>query len=271
VASSCSSSEKAEPTVDTAPSAVGCPSGTSLNDRLCVAPGPQAEQAAALVRSTFQNETPGALIFGVWQDGKPLVVGALGNSLTGVPATVDMHHRLGNISTPMLATVLLQQVEAGKLALTDPLSKWFPELPSADVVTIDMLAHHTSGYRQYTAVEAFQKAFYVNPFKRWNVDDVIAFGVAGGPLYPPGTSWNFSDTDILILAKVLEKATGRPFDELVKEGVLDRLGMKNTVPPVNAALPEPVLHSYTGERDVWEDATFWDPSWTGHAGGLGSN
>jgi D-alanyl-D-alanine carboxypeptidase len=47
--------------------------------------------------------------------------------------------------------------------------------------------------------------------------------------------------------------------------------MDATTSPANAALREPVLHSYTGERDVWEEATFWDPSWTSWAGGWGSD
>jgi D-alanyl-D-alanine carboxypeptidase len=251
--------------------APACPNGTADDDGLCVARGSKARQAAELVQSMFESESLGAVIIGVWKDGKPLLVGALGTSLTGIPATVDMRHRTGNVGHSLVETVLLQQVEAGKLALTDKLSKWYPELPSADDITIDMVAHSTSGYEQYTVVPEFQTAFYANPFQKWDIDDVIAYGVDGGPLYPPGTSFNFSDTNILILSQVLEKATGKSIDELVQKGVLDPLGMDDTTTPRTAALREPVLHSYTGERDVWEEATYWDPSWTSYAGGWGSD
>jgi CubicO group peptidase (beta-lactamase class C family) len=50
--------------------------------------------------------------------------------------------------------------------------------------------------------------------------------------------------------------TGKPMDELVQKDVLDPLGMKDTTPPQNAALCEPVRHAYTGERSVWEESTF---------------
>lgn len=255
------------------PSASGtssCPAGTTSQDRLCVAQGDQAQQSAALVRSMFNTDKLGAVIVGVWKSGNPVVVGALGDSMTDVPATTDMHHRAGNISAALLTTALLQQVDAGKLSLTDKLSKWFPQLPAADQITVDMLARSTSGYNHYPELPAFEKAFYANPFKNWPIDDVIAYGVKGGPVFPPGTSWKFSDTNLLIIAKVLQAVTGKPADVLIQDGVLNPLGLKNTTPPITAALANPVLHSNTGERGVWEEATFWNPSWTSYAGGYGT-
>lgn len=250
--------------------APGCPAGTSEAEGLCLAEGAEAEEAAGLVRSLFESASLGSVIIGVWRAGEPVLVGALGESLTGVPATVDMHHRTGNVGHSLVETVLLQQVEKGTLALDDPLSKYLPELPSADEITIDMVAHGTSGYTQYTIVPEFQEKLYDNPFADWNIDDVIAYGIEGGPQYPPGTSWNFSDTNILILARVLEEATGTPVSELIQKGIFDPLGMDQSTSPATAYLPDPVLHAYTGERGVWEEATYWDPSWTSFAGGWGS-
>jgi len=247
-----------------------CPQGTVTDAGLCVGTGDQAKRAAELTKTTFQTDALGAVILGVWKDGKPLLVGALGDSQNGVPATVDMHHRTGNISSTVLTTVLLEQVDAHKLALSDKLSKWYPNLPDANEVTVQMLTNGTAGYNHYPSLDSFQQAFYANPFRRWNASDVIAYGVAGGPLFTPGTNYKFSDTSLLILSQVLEKATHQSMFQLIKKGVLEPLGMTNTTPPT-PALPEPILHSYTNERGVWEDATFWDPSWTGYVGGLGSN
>ena len=247
-----------------------CPEGTAEAEGLCVAETAEAQEAADVVQSLFESESLGAVIIGVWRAGEPVLVGALGESLTGVPATVDMRHRTGNIGHSLVETVLLQQVENGTLALDDPLSKYLPDLPSADEITIDMVAHSTSGYTQYTIVPEFQEKLYENPFANWNIDDVIAYGVEGGPQYAPGTNWNFSDTNILILAKVLEEATGKPLADLVQEGIFDPLGMDQSTSPATAYLPAPVLHSYTGEREIWEEATYWHPSWTSFAGGWGS-
>ena len=258
--------------IDTAsatPSA--CPAGTTRIDGLCVAKSAAAQQVAEVVQSAFTDDELGAVIVGVWQNGKPLVVGALGESMTGVPATVDMHHITGNITDCMLSTVLLQQVEKGKLSLDDKLSKYFPDLPSADQITVEMLANSTTGYQHYAVLDSFDTAYYANPFKHWTPDELIAYGVQGGPLFTPGTQFKFSDTNFLIEAKVLEKATGKDMATLMKKGVFEPLGLKNTIPPETAATPDPVLHAHTGERGVWEDSTFWDPSWTWYAGGVRSN
>ncbi len=259
------------PTASTEPTASSCPDGTTDDRGLCVAGTDEAQQAADLVQSLFESESLGSVIIGVWRDGDPIVVGAIGESLTGVPATVDMHHRTGNIGHSFLSTLLLQQVEKGTISLDDRLSDYLPDLPGADQITIDMVAHSTSGYAHYTVDPAFQTWFYENPFASLPIDEVVAYGVQDGPTYPPGTSWNFSDTNILILGQVLEVATGKTVPDLLQEGILDPLGMAGTSSMETAALVDPVLHAYTGERGVWEEATFWDPSWTSFAGGWGSN
>jgi CubicO group peptidase (beta-lactamase class C family) len=248
-----------------------CPKGTKGDRGLCVAAGSDASQSAQVVQSAFTGDPLGAAIVGVWKGGKPLVVGALGESMTGVPATVDMHHIVGNITNAMLSTVLLQQVEKGKLSLDDKLSKYFPNLPSADQITVEMLESSTSGYQHYAVLDSFDNAFYADPFRHWTPDEIIAYGVAGGPLFAPGTQFKFSDTNFVIVARILEQATGKSVASLMRSGIFKPLGMKDTVPPDTAATPAPVLHAHTGERGVWEDSTFWDPSWTWYAGGIRSN
>jgi D-alanyl-D-alanine carboxypeptidase len=248
-----------------------CPDDTSSVDGLCLSDDPAAAQLADALRSAFTDDKLGAVIAGVWHDGEPVLVGALGESMAGVPATPDMHHFLGNLATPMYATVVLQQVEAGVIDLKDPLSNWFPEIPGSEQVTLDMLLHNTSGYTQFTAVPGFLDELYADPFRHWTNDEVIPYGVGDGPTWTPGTDWGFSDTNTLIMVNVIEKATGRPFAELLQEGVLDPLGMDDTTVSLDANWLQPVLHGYTSERGVWEDATFWNPGWASFAGGLGSN
>jgi D-alanyl-D-alanine carboxypeptidase len=240
-------------------------------DGLCLSDDPAAAGLADVLHASFTDNKLGAVLAGVWHNGEPVLVGALGESMTGVPATPDMHHFLGNLGTPMYATVVLQQVEAGVIALSDPVSKWLPELPGADQVTLEMLLHNTSGYTQFTAVPAFLDALYANPFRHWDVEDVIPYGVGDGPTWTPGTDWGFSDTNTLIMVDILQKATGRPFADLLQDGVLDPLGMHDTTTTLDADWLDPVLHGYTSERGVWEDATSWNPSWASFAGGVGSN
>ena len=66
----------------------------------------------------------------------------------------------------------------------------------------------------------------------------------------------------MILGEALEKATGKPLQKLMQKYVLTPFSMTQTAAPGNALIREPVLHSYTDERGPFEDATFWNPSWT---------
>lgn len=248
-----------------------CASGTSAVDELCVADGSLATEASALVRQSFSEAKAGALIVGVWKDGRPVVEGALGQSQAGVPATVDMHHISGNITAAALTTTFLELVDRGELHLDDPLSTWYPSLPDAGQVTLEMLARSSSGYAHYPSLDTFQKAFYADPFRTWTAAEILPYGTSEAPATTPGTAWKFSDTNFILLAQVLEKATGRPMSALLSQYVLRPLGMHDTTPPIAGALKEPVLHAHTNDRGVWEESTYWNPSWTQYAGGMGSN
>lgn len=259
------------PSSTPAPVAEGCPAGTSLREELCLADGATADELSGILHSQFTDARLNAVIAGVWHDGEPVLVGALGESMTDVPATADMHHLLGNLSTPMFTTVVLQQVEAGALSLDDPLSTWFPDLPAADQVTIDMLLHHTSGYPHYTEIQSFLDQLWADPFRHWAIQDLVDIGVAGGPVFTPGSDWLFSDTNTLILQQVIEEVTGRPVGELLQEDIFDELGMDDSTAAFDANWPSPVLHGYSNERGVWEDVTNWSPTWTYTAGGVGAD
>jgi CubicO group peptidase (beta-lactamase class C family) len=246
-------------------------SAPSAEPGLFVADTDEARQAADVVQSVFESEHLGSVIIGVWRDGDPIVVGALGESMAGVPATVDMHHRTGNIGHSMTTTVLLQQVEKGTLALDDKLSEYLPDVPGADQVTLDELAHSTTGYPHFPSDPEFQPRFYADPFADFPVDDLVTYGTQNGTQFEPGTDWQFSDTNILLLGLALEKATGESMEQLVREGILDPLGMDDTTSYLSPDLDPPVLHSYTDERGPWEEGTFWNPSWIQWIGGWGSN
>lgn len=264
-------SETSDTTETATPAAVSCPDGTDEDDRLCVGTSDEAEESASLIRAFFDDGDFNAVIVGVWQDEEPVVVGALGESMTDVPATVDMHHRIGNISAPFLTTVFLQLVDEGVLAIDDTLDTWYPDLPAADQITLADLARSTSGYEHHPATDGFLEAFYADPFQHWSPDELIAFGTADGTSFEPGTDWQFSDTNLLILGEVLEAATGESTHEMIRERIIEPEGLDNTTTPETALLADPVLHGFTDERGVWEEATFWNPTWVPYGGDMASN
>src|SRR5438270_1908441 len=90
-----------------------------------------------------------AVIVRVTVDGKDVLTKAYGESMTGVPATTKMHFRNGAVAISYMSTLLLRLVDEKKVSLDDKVSKWLPDLPNGDQVTLKMLANQTSGYSDY--------------------------------------------------------------------------------------------------------------------------
>jgi CubicO group peptidase (beta-lactamase class C family) len=197
---------------------------------------------------------------------------ALGDSMTNVPATPDMTVRIGGISQTFLGTVLMRLVEKGEISLDDKISKWMPDLLAADKVTVGMLISNTSGYKDYVRDPDFIDLVTAEPLRSFSRQELIDISVKDGELnFEPGSKQEYSHTGYSILANALEGATGRTMPELYQELVLEPLALNNTGYSQNADLPSPVLHAFSTQRDVYEDATFWDPTWTGESGPLYSN
>lgn len=234
---------------------------------------PRADAIMRIVHDTMAETHLRAAIVRVTENGDDVVTRAVGESMTGVPATADMHFRNGAVAISYVATLLLLLVEDGTVTLEDRLARWLPDIPHADRVTLGQLAQMTSGYHDYVlGNDAFQKAFYANPFRAYTTGELLDFAVHRPLLYEPGTNWSYAHTNYVLLGLALEKATGRPMADLLAEKVLGPLGLTGTRASLTAEIPEPALHSFTSERrealkipsgtPFYEESTYWNPSWT---------
>ena len=125
-----------------------------------------------------------------------------------------------------------------------------------------MLITCTSGYPDFVQDKGFLEAIEKHPFRSWTTEEQLGF-VADKPLlYEPGRNWSYAHTNFVRLGEALTAITGKPLDELIRERVVEPLGMRGTQSRQTAVIPEPVLHAYTSERGTYEESTFWNPSWT---------
>src|SRR5246127_1494447 len=132
----------------------------------------KADAVAKIVKDTMQQRHLKAVIVRVTIDGHEVLTQAFGESMTGVPATPQMHFRNGAVAISYVSTLLLELVDEKKVRLDDKLAKWLPDFPNADRVTLGQLAQMTSGYPDYVlGNDAFSAALYANPFRHWTVDD----------------------------------------------------------------------------------------------------
>jgi CubicO group peptidase (beta-lactamase class C family) len=233
----------------------------------------KADAVMRIVRDTMAQAHLKAVIVRVTIDGEEVVTQAVGESMTGVPATTGMHFRNGAVAISYVSTLLLKLVDEKKVSLDDKLSKWLPEIPHADRVTLRQLAQMTSGYVDYVIGNtAMNDALYANPFRRWTVHEMLQYAVNQPLLYEPGTNWNYAHTNYVLLGLALEKATGQEMSKLLSDKVLRPLGLTNTANSLTPEIPSPALHAFSSERRAflkipagtpfYEESTFWDPSWT---------
>jgi CubicO group peptidase (beta-lactamase class C family) len=183
-----------------------------------------------------------------------------------------MHFRNGAIAFFYVATLLLRLVDQKVVTLDDPLAKWLPDLRDADKATLRMLANLTAGYPDYVQNAEFVSALYADPFRQWTPEEQIAISLSTPQVFAPGTNWDYSHSDYVILGQALEKITGQPLDVALQEQVLGPMGLRNTVAWATPEISEPVLHAFTSERRqalgipagtrFYEESTYWNPSWT---------
>ena len=225
--------------------------------------GPDADVVATIVDDAVAADGLQAVLYRVTRGDEVIAAGSVGESLPDEPAAAAMHFRGGNVAFAYLGTLLLLMAESGEVSLDDPISRWLPDLdvPDADAVTLEMLTNNTSGYPDYVRSEAFQTTYLDNPFVGFTPDQLLDFAMATPPWYPPGQGWSYAHTNYQILGAALAAAGGEPLEELLRTRVIEPMGLTGTEPVLGTDLPAPALQTYSAERGVYENTTWWNPSW----------
>jgi CubicO group peptidase (beta-lactamase class C family) len=247
--------------------AAGCGQGQIRVATGCVTDAAAGRHIATMIREEMPKLGLRATLIRVDTGETPLINQGFGNSMKGVPASPRMYFRIGSIAIPYLIDLLLQLEDEGKLSLDDKLAKYRPNFPDADEVTLRMLATATSGYPDFIQENpAFQQVLLENPFRQFTANELIHWAFTRPMVCKPGTCFHYAHTNFAILSQVISQVAGKSVSALMHERVLGPLGLSHTAVTRFPAFPGPGLHAYTGERGIYEDATFWSPSWSIGAG-----
>jgi CubicO group peptidase (beta-lactamase class C family) len=165
----------------------------------------------------------------VADNGKVLYQNGFGpaNMEWNIPNAPDTKFRLGSITKQFTATLILQLVEQGKIKLDGKLTDYLPDYrkDTGNKVTIHNLLSHTSGIPSYTSLPGFFQNVSRNPF---TVDDFIKKYASGELEFEPGTKFVYDNSGYFLLGAIIEKVTGKPYEQVLKENIFDPLGMKNS-------------------------------------------
>jgi D-alanyl-D-alanine carboxypeptidase len=187
------------------------------------------------------------------------------------PMTPDVHHRIGSATKTFTVSLLLQTDDEGLLSLDDTIERYVAGIPNGDKITLRQLANHTSGIADYDN-EQFEAVLSSDPYRVWQPEELMQFGIEDSPVFDPGTEWQYSNINTVLLGIILEQVTDEPIGQLYRERIIEPLGLQGTSFPdlTDNSLPDPHAQgytlSYTGQASGAEptDVTDWSPSvqWT---------
>lgn len=194
-----------------------------------------AEPALAVFHSKIEGIIRKALLdsgapsasVAVVKDGRLVFAGAAGSARleTHLQARTQMRYCIGSITKQFTAAALLLLAEQGKLSIDDKVARFLPALSRANDVSIRMLLSHTSGYRDYWPQD------YVMPslIRPTTIDGILQRWARRPLEFEPGTDWQYSNTNFVIAARIVELASGMPFMRFLRSNVLQPLGLHDVV------------------------------------------
>lgn len=243
---------------------LGCAGGGGHDTRV-------AQLDDAIPRVLAQTEVPGVVV-GIWQGQDRVYLRAFGvkDVQTREPMTTDLHMRIGSNTKAFVVTGILQMVDNGRLELDDPISKFVPNVPNGDNITIRHLAEMRSGLVSYSDHEVLP-LWYADPSRQFSTEELLAasFTQPTPILFEPGTKYDYSNTNTVLLGKVLEQLSGQSLRDYIHDHIAAPQALTHTEYPTangGGPIPAPFAHGYGRINGARMDLTFANFSWGNAAG-----
>jgi len=197
-------------------------------------PGPtDADLQAAFDASVESSHLPGASAMVWWPSADRTWTG-----LHGGVALEDLSP-IRSVTKSYTVTLILQLAGDGKLSLTDPISDYVEGVTNGQDITLANLAGMTSGIADYSKNKEFLEKFTKDFARQWTPDQLIEYGVSQPPLFKPGMGYTYSNTNTVLLGKVVEEVTGVSLEENYRTHLFEPLGLTHTSYPDSADIPDP--------------------------------
>lgn len=187
------------------------------------AAAPQPVEVAQTVRAEMASQHIPGLALLVARKGRTLLAEGYGlaNVELKVPVTPKTIFQSGSIGKQFTATAVMMLVEAGKIGLDDPLTKFFPQGPAWwKQVTVRELLSHTAGFTDYPEDFDYRKDY--------TEEQLLKIVEAIPPAYTPGTNWSYSNLGFLTLGILIHRVSGEFYGDFLRDRVFKPLGMSTT-------------------------------------------
>ena len=240
------------------------------------AENPTSKQIDQVFRPLVAPGSPGLAVI-VLKNGEAVFKQGYGlaNLETRAAITPDTDFRLASFTKQFTATCIMLLVHDGKLSYDDTLTKIFPGFPAyGGAITVRMLLTHTSGVKGYEDLYAVQFPG-VDDRKVPQIKDAEILTLMeqqSATEFPPGSQWRYSNTGYAMLAIIVEKVSGKPFGEFLRERIFAPLKMTGTLAYEKGKnqVPHRAL-GYASKKGAWVEADQSSTSAVLGDGGIYSN
>ncbi|GLY81507.1 serine hydrolase domain-containing protein [Actinoallomurus iriomotensis] len=203
--------------------------------------GPTAGHTAVqqvLNRLTTDDGAPGALAEIRNRHGETVLTSGVADLRTNAPMKGDGNFRIGSMTKPYIATVVLQLVGEHRVALDAPVERYLPGVVRGNGndgrrITVRQLLQHTSGLPDYLTYLKPQDIL-TDRYAHHDPAELLGIALAHPPLFKPGRKWSYSNTNYLLAAMLIEKVTDQPYATEVERRILVPLGLHSTSVPGDA-------------------------------------
>ncbi|AZM89972.1 MULTISPECIES: serine hydrolase domain-containing protein [Streptomyces] len=247
------------------------PSPSPSQDFPELTPAVAAKLDKAVQDTLREAKVPGVIV-GLWAPGKGSYVRTFGvaDKETGARMRTDFYTRIGSQTKTFTVTALLRLVDQGKVGLDDPIGRYVSGVPNGDRITLRELAGMRSGLFNYSEDDAFEKALTTDGTRPFTPQQLLGYSFKHPVNFAPNAKFEYSNTNLILLGLVIEKVTGQPLQQVLKQQVIDPAGLHHTLFPTNAAFPSPHAQGYTDQSASGEivNSTDWNPSWAWAAGAM---
>ena len=219
------------------------------------AASPAAKLDRELRRLVTMRQGPMGAISIVQRGSRRTVYRAgVGDRSPRTPLRSTDHMRMASTSKAFSGAVALALVDQGTLSLDDTIAQRLPNLPAEwGPVTLRQLLDHTSGLPDFTKDQAWINTLQRDPHMVFLPHaSLLSFVTTDPLLFAPGTRFNYSNSDNIVVALMAEQATSQPYDALLSSLVFSPLGLNQTSLPDGFRLPSPYLHGYDNESNTPE-------------------
>jgi D-alanyl-D-alanine carboxypeptidase len=215
---------------------------------------------------------PGMIAFvSVEGEGDYIIKRGVSNRATGRPMSEDHYFRIASNTKTFTGVAVLALVDEGKISLDTPIASYLPEynIPNGNRITVRMLGNMTSGLFNYSDDPELYTPFIASGYSyTFTPGELLAAAFRHPPDFEPGAKYEYCNTNTVLLGLLMEKVTGKPAKQVIREKVIQPIGLPHTYWPDSVSLAEPYTHGYTTDSGNTLDATNWNPSWGYTAGAL---